>query len=528
MRKKLLSLLLAGVMVFSLTACGGNGGSDNSGSTGNAGGNADVSETEGGSTGGDEEAGAGAADLDVGNVEELYVTWPSLGGAPADLAMIEEAVNEIVTPKLGVKAVFQSIQIADLASQQQLLISSGDKIDLVSMLFTGLDVWVNTESLLEIEDYLADYGTGIMDIYGDKIYAGSRNGHIYGVPKDFGGSPFGFLARTDILEKYGYDTADRTITVEELEEMFATVKEGEGNAFYPVAGGGSFQCMGPHYDALGGQVYTGVVLYDSDSDTIVDLYETDEFAEYAQRMYDWAQKGYISADAATTEETPQMMIATGSYFGAFAPTAQATKSSYYSSNGTVPLTSLDIVSGRTGISDLTGTMWGVASTCEIPEKAVAFLNELYINPELSDLLMFGIEGVHYEVVEENAAGQKLLAMPEGVDPMTSGYFVALGVWDMSMDAVWASDAGYRELEDKETQKGYELSAAFGYIFDNTAYSTELTALGAIFNEYSKIIDCGAIDPATELPAFIDALKAANIDEVIAGNQEQYDAWRAAQ
>lgn len=513
--KKLIALLLALVMVFSLAACGG--GSDNSGGNTNPPGGND---NPGGGDGGN-------AGLDVGKVEDLHVTWPSLGGAPADMAMIEAAVNEIVTPKLGVNVILEAIPLSDLTSQQQLMISSGGSLDLISMLWTGLDTWVNTESVLELEDYLPTYGAGIVDLFGDAAYGATYDGHVYAIPTEQSGFNYGFFARSDILEKYGYDTADRSITVEELEEIFATVKAGEGNAFFPVAGGGSFQCVGAQYDLLGGNFYTGAVMINGDTDTVVNIFETDEYAEYAQRMYDWAQKGYISADAAASEEQPQTLISTGSCLGAFVYLGQSTKNSY-GSNGAVPLTALEIIPGYTTTSDLLGVMWGVASTCKIPEKAVAFLNELYTNTDLSRILTFGIEGTHYEVVEESADGKKLVAMPEGVDMMSSGYYVFLGVWAPAPDTVWDAGVGYAEIEDKEIRKDYDYSPAFGYVFNSTEFSTELTALSAVYSEYSKIIDCGAIDPATELTAFINALKAANIDEVIAANQEQYNAWKAAQ
>lgn len=520
MNKKITALFLVGAMTLSMAACGSSSQGDSSNASGSAAGT-DTSSVESGGS-------AEAVDLDVENVEDLYVTWPSLGGAPTDLQMVEDAVNEIVTPKLGVNVILQSMPLSDLTSQQQLLISSGENIDLVCMLWTGLDTWLNTESLLELEDYLPTYGAEMTELLGDAVYGGSARGHVYGIPTIFGGNRYGMFARSDILEKYGYDTEDHSVTIDELEEMFATIKAGEGDGFYPVAGGGSFQCIGGRYDSLGASMYTGVVMMDDDPDKIVDVYETEAFADYAQLMYDWAQAGYISADAATSEETPQTLLATGTYLGAFAPIAQATKNSY-GSNGAVPLTLLEIIPGYTTTGDLTAVMWGVSSMCEIPEKAVAFLNELYTNTDVATLLTFGIEGVHYEITEEDPdTGWRLVQMPEGVDSNNSGYYVALGVWNMGGNTIWSTDAGYAELEEKETQKTYETSPAFGYTFDSSDYSNEVAALAAVYNEYYKIIDCGAIDPATELPAFIDALKAANIDTVIEANQAQYDEWRASQ
>ena len=38
---------------------------------------------------------------------------------------------------------------------------------------------------------------------------------------------------------------------------------------------------------------------------------------------------------------------------------------------------------------------------------------------------------------------------------------------------------------------------------------------------------GAVDPAVELPKYIENLKAAGLDDIKADVQAQYDAWKAA-
>ena len=46
--------------------------------------------------------------------------------------------------------------------------------------------------------------------------------------------------------------------------------------------------------------------------------------------------------------------------------------------------------------------------------------------------------------------------------------------------------------------------------------------------YIGMINTGVVDPAEELPLFINDVKAAGIDEVIAENQAQLDEWLGAQ
>ena len=41
------------------------------------------------------------------------------------------------------------------------------------------------------------------------------------------------------------------------------------------------------------------------------------------------------------------------------------------------------------------------------------------------------------------------------------------------------------------------------------------------------LECGLVDVETELPAFIEAMKGAGIEEIIAENQRQFDEWLAA-
>lgn len=505
MKKKILSIILAGCMMVALAACGKDSG--NNSDTNEAGGMAEASQ--------EEEAPA----LDTENIYDLYVTWPSISGAPEDLQMVEDAVNDMIGEKLGINVIFNSIPLQDLTSQQQLLVSSGGNIDIIICLWTGLDPWIGTESLLELDEYMETYAPDLIERLGEVAYTCSKNGHIYAFPKENAGYSYGFAANSDILEKYGFDTQDRTVTIEELEEIFQTIKDGEGNSFYPVAGGGRLESLDIVVDNLGSSDYMGGILIDKDAETVVNIFETEEFRDYAYRMYDWAQKGFISRDAATTEDTMVTLVPTGNYLGAFTFMAADMEILF-----NVPVTNLVIHDGITRVSDLTDILYGVASTCEQPEKAVAFLNELLTNKDLDNLLEYGIEGKHYVVVDENEKGNKLVELPEGIDMTSSGYYVTIGVWNPIQDMLW-NTSGFESIEFMEKRSEYEISPAFGFMFDSTEYTNQVTALSAVYNEYIKIIQCGAVNPDTELPNFIDALKAAGIDEVIAGKQAQYDEWR---
>ena len=58
-------------------------------------------------------------------------------------------------------------------------------------------------------------------------------------------------------------------------------------------------------------------------------------------------------------------------------------------------------------------------------------------------------------------------------------------------------------------------------------AAELTALGAASSGILRGLLTGYIDPATELQAYLDALKAAGIDKVRDEVEKQYLDWKAA-
>ena len=68
--------------------------------------------------------------------------------------------------------------------------------------------------------------------------------------------------------------------------------------------------------------------------------------------------------------------------------------------------------------------------------------------------------------------------------------------------------------------------SLGFRFRTDPVAAELTALVAVADGVSRALRTGYVDPSVELPKYIEALKAAGLDTVIAEIQTQYDAWKA--
>ena len=64
------------------------------------------------------------------------------------------------------------------------------------------------------------------------------------------------------------------------------------------------------------------------------------------------------------------------------------------------------------------------------------------------------------------------------------------------------------------------------MFDGSEVSTQMSAVASVATQYRGLVGYGTVDPEEVMPEFIAALKDAGVDDIIAENQKQLDAWYA--
>lgn len=151
---------------------------------------------------------------------------------------------------------------------------------------------------------------------------------------------------------------------------------------------------------------------------------------------------------------------------------------------------------------------------------------MFGNNNFGTIMTAGLEGQTYEVVEKDANGNMIIDFPEGLDMMSVPYYNLFGVWPNSK-VQWAPNELEYFEEMPKFNAAMEYSPAFGYTFDTTGFESQLTALDAVWAQYQATILGGKQDPAGVLPEFLKALEDAGINDLIAANQEQYNAWKEA-
>lgn len=262
------------------------------------------------------------------------------------------------------------------------------------------------------------------------------------------------------------------------------------------------------------------------------MYALDSYKEYADTMYAWAQAGYYSPDAATNTDANTVQIQSGYYLGTFNST-ETDMTANLSRDCGYEMAKIELVPAYAETSMYQSTMWSIPSTCENPEKTFQFLNYLYADNGLANMLTNGLEGVSYVVEEQGERpGQAVIRYADGVDAANSPYTMPLHVYGDKLNvAVYSPmtlDYYTMAEEFNENLPEERISKTLGFVFNSESVATEVTAIDAVVAQYSGIIAAGAQDPADVLPKFLEDLNAAGIDKVIAEKQSQLDAWLAEQ
>lgn len=522
-KKRILAGILAATMALGMTACG----SGSSASTGNADSSATESDSVAQTTADDEAP------------YEVVLEWPAIGNTPTEenLQKIEDAINEISLPAINCTVKLYPVEFNALSNTNTLSISTGEKIDLIVSVSTGVGTLVDQGLILPMDEYIDSYGSDIQRKLGDAVANGYYQNQLYGISNAYiSAESFGYIARTDILEAAGVEIDDAKIyTLDELSDILDTVAAVEpvGNGFYMVANINSSSDIFTSFlgvtDTLGATTSSGglILTDDADNTTIQNIYASDEYAAYAQTMYDWAQKGYISADAASNTDDGQVQLATGNYLGEFYWTTPGGAEQITANIG-YDFTKIHMAEPIKKTSQ--SILWSIPTTSENPQKAFEFLNLLYGDNDIDDMLMYGLEGETYEVVEDNGT-DRLVRFVDGLDASSAPFYCYAGVYgDRLTWSIWEPcDINFNQDLREFNETITKASPAYGYSFEVTdEVSSAYSAVTSVINQYTPTLSAGAADPSTYLPQFLQDLETAGINDVIAENQRQFDAWRAAQ
>lgn len=505
----------AALTVGTMAGCGGNGNSQSQAPAG-ADAQAEQNETSGGSGSGTNEE---AYNVVIENV--------TLGAEYKDTQAIEEAINAITQPAINCTVTILNVGIADHANRMSMMIAGGEKLDLcMTGLTTNLVGMSNDGMLTPLDEYIDTAGADIKTILGDDLDVGRVNGILYGIAgNNTSGRAGGFIYNKEMADEAGVEIPN-PCTMDDLLAAYEKIKETNPDVYFTSLGNGEvvqpFNCA---LSTFGDSSYFsyGVIVEPFDGNTTIEnWYASDAAKEYYTIVKEWQNKKIVPADSMTSGVIPQDLFKAGSSFGmttAYSPMELPTQAPSYDFE--VGMTQLSDVYKDTDI--VQERMWGVPVTSERPEKAVEFLNFMYTNTEVANLLSHGLEGINYEKTDVEGVVNKI----DNANPGYARIFTMFG----DQTKVYYNTPAQAGIQDEIAAfaKTAKPTTTLGYVFDSASVSAKAAAVSNVVQQYGPALAVGMVDDvAAALDQIVEAMNQAGMEEVIAENQKQLNEWLANQ
>ncbi|NOU93099.1 extracellular solute-binding protein [Paenibacillus sp. LMG 31456] len=463
-------------------------------------------------------------DENVGKTPPYEIKLVFYSSPQKDFKQIEEEMSKITLEKINATVKLERIEPAAWDQQTILMLTGPEQVDLI---VTGnQSFWrqVAQKQLLPLDELIKNRGQDIIKAFEPEILNAAKvEGNLYAVPtiRDFA-SNVNVYMRKDLLDKYNLDLS----TVKELDDLdpfFAAIKKNEASITPLVKSVAPKaiinRVIDNQWDVLGDSVG---VLENLDKLKVVNLYETPEYEKLIKTVRRWYEAGYISKDVSTSKDAAADLIKAKTAFGSIQkgkPGAHA----QIESRVNLKLESVDIGRQITSTTNVTAAMLGIPKNSKDPQRAMMFLNLLYSDSKLMNLISWGIEGKHYVKIND-----KQIDFPPGVDASNSGYNSRQG-WmfgNQLLTYTWSTDSPNLWEDMDKFNRESKKSIALGFTYNPAPVKTELAAITNVVRQYQDGLENGSLDPKANLPKFNAALRAAGIDKVIAEKQKQLDEWAA--
>ncbi len=462
--------------------------------------------------------------------EPVTLKYVMMGpGRQKDSQEVGEKFNEKLHEYLpNVTVDINVIDMADYKQQVLLMQTSKEQLDIVNTYGLDFSTEVSNGSFLDMTDLLDEYGKETKEALPDWLFDYMTiDGKIYGVPS------YQMLTnlRCLITQK---EYAEKYLDVDGLKNelynnTFFTEKTAQiiNDYLGKLANDGKIGMGANMYNELplaGYESVTDNFIMNTETHEIVYKFETDVMKEQYKRHSDWYKKGWIRKDALSyTDEGNAKGYKDGYVLWDFSYSPWTAASA--SKDGTefiaIPFKDYypipkDNAAGGTAIS----------ASCEHPAEAMQFINLLQTNKELYNMLVYGIEGIHY-----TKTGDNTVETPYGETPTANDNY-GLYKWIVGNTELayttqdQPNPEEYHKWVFDEVNKSEHRSELIGFVPDMEMIENNIAQLSAVKGEYMRSLASGALGDEWEsyYNEWMEKTNAAGVDDVKAELQKQVDEF----
>ena len=516
--RKLLSLILALIMLLSLAACGSAKPA------------AESKEVQ---------SSPASSEAEPQGNEHVTLTMYLLGDRTPDFDQVFDKINARMEEKINATLEIKFLGWGEYEQQYPLLFASDDFDLIYSADWAFYNSQASKQGFYEItKEALEAYAPmTAASMYEDAWEQAKVDGKVYMLPMNYKElTAYVFLVRGDLMDKYGITKLEG---IDDLEAYLEAVAKNEPGMI-PLDIGSDFDTRflydlfwqagsHDHLERINPQQLMGYVKTGDASATVFNETEDPAFLAAVEKLKDWKDRGFWSKSAAVNTQTNVESFKAGKGAAALLNINNA-KGEYSGLIQDHPEWDVRVIDAQGEAPAIVQSYLAngmcIYANSKNPERALMALDLLRNDEEIHDLFCFGIEGVHYT---KNADGTITLTEANGNYPYDGNCN-----WGIRNDAYWKSVAGegsipnFQELYDTWIAKA-RASEFQSFTFNNESVKNQVAAMNDIYTTDMKLLYLGfTSDPAADIAAVQAKLTAAGANEVYAEMTAQAKAWYDSQ
>ncbi|WP_337100580.1 ABC transporter substrate-binding protein [Paenibacillus sp. YIM B09110] len=465
--------------------------------------------------------------------KEVKLKMIFVGPKPVDYDIVFAEINKKLKEKINATIEGEFLDWSDWAQKYPLKLAANEDFDLIySANWAGYNDQALKGGFLELTEemltkYMPQTWANMPKVSWDQTKV---NGKVYMVPQNRGESVEKLiLYREDLRKKYNLPEINSPETYATYLKAIAQNEPGV-TPFTPETGDWKYHNLDrvllkqqQEWNMFDLDLPFAYKLSD-DKGQVFNVYETQEFKDLLLYYKDLADNNAWSKNVLNSKNDHQADFKAGKTASITHNngTLGALMALMRQENSPYEVALADINQGKKksiAISTQNGT--SIHATSKNVERSLMFIDLMQNDKEFHDLMMYGVNGVHYEPVGDN----KYKATDKNAN------YTGFSNWNFNSPLNRDNEAFPQEASDlvNSWEANVYHYALETFVFDNSKVKTEIANVGNVMLRYAIPLEYGVIKDIDKALADLNKqLDAAGVDKIQAELQAQIDAFLANQ
>ena len=531
--KKVISIVLIFCMILSFTGCKGNN-------------TANVAEKE--TAAGENNSQAKQEEKEPEPVKETSndpkvrydLSQPAnlvfylVGDPGKDYQTVVDELNKYLSEKINTTIEFRFTTWTDWSQKYNLVLSSGEQCDLMYAAdWTSYSALAKTGAFYELDELLPEYAPNISSLIDQSILDMCKvDGALYSVPADQKTyAATGIRYREDLRKKYDLPVPN---TLENFEAYISGIQQNEPDQglLSPITVANNFNeafYMNSIFDLKYSKAIANYGLMAAiDTPTeVIDYWRSPDFTEDMKLLKKWADMGFWSKSSLSKTEEDSfdegLIVASvgGMNQDKWIGSYNAAKENH--PDWEVGYVSYGLVNNTISPASPLQNATVVPHNSKDPARALIALDFLMTDETANDLVQYGIQGKHWNLVE----GEYYEEIKD------SGFsYENMNTWNLrnhlfKKEMKPTDDTAYKDMitsydEAAAKTKWQGKSIKVGFIEDYSSYEIERANLNSVIAQYLTPIQAGLVeDVEASISEFLKQADAAGLKKIQDSYKEQW-------